>query len=233
MIKMTLTDDSVNFLIPGYVAWQVERCQATLFSIRTTSSPLWSPLRLEVCHRCDCTLPTGVSDTIADNQRLWLRRITTNHIFLCHSGLKFCHKWFPWAFLSAGNHQSPSLGQWSLQTLLTTMMICWRVLLPLFVQLCLSEPFKHFSDSILSLLSCTDHNAPLLQCQRGDGERGDAGVPCRPGRPPRRAQVPRQRVRWRPLRSSSRRNGAHPCCGSDGLSALHQVDGSWTGGESS
>ena len=90
--------------------------------------------------------------------------------------------------------------------------------------LILVESFKHFS--ILSLLSCTDHNAPLLQCQRGDGERGDAGVPCRPGRPPRRAQVPRQRVRRRPLRSSSRRNGAHPCSGSDGLSALHQVDGS-------
>ena len=104
------------------------------------------------------------------------------------------------------------------------------LLLPLFVQLCLSEPCKHFSDSILSLLSCTDHNAPLLQCQRGDGKRCDAGVPCRPGRPPRRAQVPRQRVRRRPLRSSPRRNGAHSCCGSDGLSALHQVDGSWTGG---
>ena len=66
----------------------------------------------------------------------------------------------------------------------------------------------------------------LLQCQRGDGERGDAGVPCRPGRPPRGAQVPRQRVRRRPLRSSSRRNGAHPRSGSDGLLALHQVDGS-------
>ena len=133
MIKMTLTDDSLNFLIPGYEAWQVERCQAALFSIRTTSSPLWSPLRLEVCHRCDCTLPIGVSDAIADNHCLWSRRITTNHIFLCHSGLKFCRKWFPWAFLSAGNHQSPSLGQWSLQTLQNSEW--WYVdvsLLPLF-----------------------------------------------------------------------------------------------------
>ena len=79
---------------------------------------------------------------------------------------------------------------------------------------------------LIQYKSCTDHNALLLQCQRGDGKRGDAGVPCRPGRPPRRAQVPRQRVRRRPLRSSSRRNGAHPCCRSDGLPALHQVDGS-------
>ena len=105
--------------------------------------PLWSPLRLEVCHRCDCTLPTGVSDAIADNHCLWSRRITTNHIFLCHSGLKFCHKWFPWAFLSAGNHQSPSLGQWSLQTLLNDdMWTCPCCLF--FVQFNLSESFKHF-----------------------------------------------------------------------------------------
>ena len=140
MIKMTLTDDSLNFLIPGYVAWQVERCQAALFSIRTTSSPSGRHWGLKF----------AIDVIVLSQQGCLMLSLTINVYDWGELQLTTCFfATQAWSFVVNDFLERSSL----LETIKVPPLVndpCRRFwkMLPLFVQFNLSESFKHFSNSI-------------------------------------------------------------------------------------